>query len=194
MQNSLPLIYCYINNFNLTELLRLSNNINLIYRNYNEKYDINTILKLRDFSRKTKRKLFISNNIKLALNLKLNGVYIPSFNKKLNYCYIYNKPHRFEIIGSAHNIREIRLKEIQGCNEIFLSPIFKVQKNKKFLDILKFNFFAKQSKKKIIALGGLNQSNYKRLRSTNSAGLASISWAKKNGLIKIRPFLKLNNT
>ena len=191
MQNSPPLIYCYINNFNLAELSRLSNNINLIYRNYNEKYDINTILKLREFSRKTKRKLFLSNNIKLALNLKLDGVYIPSFNKTLNYCYIYNKPQRFEIIGSAHNIREIKLKELQGCNEIFLSPIFKVQKTKEFLDIFKFNFYANQSKKRIIALGGLNENNYKRLRSTNSAGFASISWAKKNGLIKIRPFLKI---
>ena len=81
MQNFLPRIYCYINEYNLTELLKLGNNINLIYLNYDEKNNVSTVLKLRDFCRKTKRKLFISNDIKLALNLKLNGIYIPSYNK-----------------------------------------------------------------------------------------------------------------
>ena len=132
MQNFLPKIYCYINEYNLTELSKLSNNINLIYRNYDKQNDFNTILKLRDFCKKTKRKLFISNNIKLALNLKLNGVYIPSFNKKINYCYIYNKPKKFKIIGSAHNIKEILIKEKQGCEEIFISSIFKIKNQKNF--------------------------------------------------------------
>ena len=36
MQNLLPKIYCFINEFNLAELSKLSNNINLIYRNYNK--------------------------------------------------------------------------------------------------------------------------------------------------------------
>ena len=39
-------------NYNLTELSKLSNNINLIYRNYNKQNDIKTILKLRDFCKK----------------------------------------------------------------------------------------------------------------------------------------------
>ena len=131
MQNFLPKIYCYINDFNLTELLRIGNNINLIYRNYDKKNNINTVLKLRDFCRKTKRKLFISNNIKLALNLKLDGVYIPSHNKKINYYFPINKPRNFGVIGSAHNIKEILIKERQGCKEIFISSIFKIQKSKK---------------------------------------------------------------
>ena len=194
MQNFFPKIYCYINDYNLTELSRLSNNINLIYRNYNNQNDLETILKLRTFCKKEKRKLFLSNNIKLALKLKLDGVYIPSFNKKINYSNIYNMPKKFKIIGSAHNISEINLKKIQGCDEIFLSSIFKVKKSKKFLGILKFNLISNQCKEKIVALGGLNENNYKRLKSTNAIGFASINWAKKNGLRKLRPFLKLNNS
>ena len=188
MQNFFPKIYCYINEYNLTELSNLSNNINLIYRNYNSQNYLENVLKLRTFCKKEKRKLFISNDIKLALRLKLDGVYIPSFNKKLNYCNIYNKPKKFEIIGSAHNINEIKLKKIQGCNEIFLSSIFKVKKSRKFLGIVKFNLISNQFKNKIIALGGLNENNYKKLKTTNSIGFASISWAKKNGLRNLRPF------
>ena len=191
MQNFFPKVYCYINNYNLTELSKLSNNINLIYRNYNNQNNYETILKLRTFCKKEKRKLFISNNIKLALKLKLDGVYIPSFNKKINYSSIYNKPRKFKIIGSAHNIREINLKKTQGCDEIFLSSIFKVKKSKEFLGLLKFNLISNQFKGKLVALGGLNENNYKRLKSTKVIGFASISWAKKNGLRKLRPFLKI---
>jgi thiamine-phosphate pyrophosphorylase len=189
MQIFLPKIYCYINEYNLAELSKLSNNINLIYRNYNNHNDIDTILKLKNFSKKTKRKLYISNNIKLALNLKLNGIYIPSFNNKINYSYIYNKPKKFKIIGSAHNIREILIKEKQGCEEIFISSIFKNLKSNKFLGVVRFNLLANSSSNKIIALGGINETNYKKLNSTKSIGFGSISWAKKNGLSKLRPLL-----
>ena len=189
MQNFLPKIYCFINEYNLAELSKLSNRINLIYRNYDKQNDIKTILKLRDFCRKTGNKLFISNHIKLAFNLKLSGVYIPSFNKKINYNYIYNKPKKFSIIGSAHNLKEIMIKEKQGCEEIFISSIFQNQKTDNFLGITKFNLLASKTKRKIIALGGINEKNYKMLKFTLSDGFASISWAKKNGLRKLRPLL-----
>ena len=189
MQNFLPKIYYFINEFNLAELSKLSNNINLIYRNYNKQDDVKTILKLRNFCKKNGNKLFISNNIKLALNLKLHGIYVPSFNKKINYNYIHNKPKEFSIIGSAHNLKEILIKEKQGCEEIFVSSIFQNQKSKNYLGVIKFNLLASKTKCKIIALGGINEKNYKKLKSTLFDGFASITWAKKNGLRKLRPLL-----
>ena len=188
MQNLIPKIYCYINSFNLTDLSKLSNNINLIYRNYEKPNDIKTIHKLKIFCKKNKRKLFISNNIKLALNFKLDGVYIPSFNKITNYALVYNKPKKFKIIGSAHNLREVRLKSKQGCTEIFLSPVFKSDKSKNFLGLVKFNLIKSNCKADLIALGGINQHNFKKLKFLRSSGFASISWAKKNGLRLLRPF------
>ena len=41
---------------------------------------------------------------------------------------------------------------------------------------------------KYIALGGINQKNYKKIKLTKSFGFAGISWIKKNGLSKLRPF------
>ena len=70
----------------------------------------------------------------LALNLKFDGVYIPSFNKKINFTY-NKRVKNFRIIGSAHNLAEIRIKEKQGVDCIFLSPLFKVIKSNKFLGI-----------------------------------------------------------
>jgi thiamine-phosphate pyrophosphorylase len=86
----------------------------------------------------------------------------------------------FKIIGSAHNYKEIKIKEKQGCKEIFISPIFFNPKNKYFLDIVKFNYLGLTTKNKIIALGGINENNLKRLKCTNTTGFASISWIKKN--------------
>lgn len=93
-----------------------------------------------------------------------------------------NIKKNFKIIGSAHNLSELRIKEKQGCEEIFISPIFYNPKNKGYLDIVKFNSLCLTTSKKTIALGGINQKNIKKLKSTKVIGFAGISWIKKNGL------------
>ena len=62
---------------------------------------------------------------------------------------------------------------------IFLSPIFKTEKRNNYLGIIKFNNLSNFSKKPIIALGGLNNKNIKRLKMTNTIGIAGISHIKK---------------
>ena len=116
--------------------------------------------------------------------MKLDGIYIPSFNKLSNYKNLLTIKN-FEILGSAHNVVELKKKENQGCKEIFISPIFKTEKSNFFLEICKFNLLANSSRHKIIALGGINYSNFSKLNLTKSEGFASISWIKKNGLNKI---------
>ena len=57
-----------------------------------------------------KRQFYLANNLKLAINLDLNGAYIPSFNKNLNTLK-YTRKQNFLLLGSAHNIYEIKLKK-----------------------------------------------------------------------------------
>ena len=179
-------IYYFIDKFDRNEILTLDKKINIIYRNYEEKNIDNIIRELSYYCKFTKRKLFLSNNIKIALRYGLDGLYIPSFNKILNY---ENKNFRknFKIIGSAHNYKEIKIKEKQGCKEIFISPIFYNPKNKKYLDIVRFNNLKLTSKVNAIALGGINKKNLKKLKCTGVIGFAGISWIKKTGLNLIRP-------
>ena len=188
MQNKFPKIYCFVDEFNLSDLSKLGKNINIIYRNYNNDNCLENILKLKKFCKQSKNKFYLSNDIKLSIKLGLDGVYIPSFNKKINYAGKFHLPKFFKIIGSAHNVTEIKIKQKQRCKEIFLSPVFKVKKSKKFLNISKFNLIALKTKVNCIALGGINESNYKKIKLLKSNGFASISWAKKNGLSKLRPF------
>ena len=177
-------VYYFIQRFNLKELSNINKSLNIIFRNYNNINYIDDLIKTRNFCRKKGLSLFLSNNINLAIKLKLDGVYLPSFNKRLIYSNL-NLRKRFKIIGSAHSIAEIKIKERQNCKEIFLSPIFKTDKHKKYLGTIKFNLQARETKENIIALGGINSSNLRRINLTNSKGIASISWIKKNGLNKI---------
>ena len=188
MQNKIPKIYYFIDGFNLSDLTKLGRNINLIYRNYQKKTSYTELLSIKKFCKLTKRKFFISNDIKLAIKHKLDGIYIPSFNKKINYLSSFSFPSKFKIIGSAHNFAEIQIKKKQGCSDVFLSPIFRVIKNKNYLNIYKFNNLTVDKKINYIALGGINEKNYKRIKLTKSSGFAGISWIKKNGLRKLRPF------
>ena len=188
MQKNSYKIYNFVNEFNLSDLHQLSKDICIIYRNYDNINHLENILKLKKYCKNKKTKFYLSNDIKLSIKLGLNGVYIPSFNKRINYVQNYSLPKNFEIIGSAHNITEINLKLKQKCSEIFLSPVFKVSKSKKFLGVSRLNFMTLNKKTNFIALGGINEKNYKMIRLLKTNGFASIGWAKKNGLRKLRPF------
>ena len=179
-------IYYFIEAFNKQEIEKLNKNISLIYRNYKKKYNFNDIENLKKLCTNQKRKFYIANDIKLALRLGLDGLYIPSFNKLCNFKNLNSKKN-FKIIGSAHNVIELKNKENQGCKEIVIAPIFKTKKNDYFLGVIKFNLIAKDSNY-IIALGGINESNISRVKLTKSKAIASISWIKKNGPRKLGPF------
>ena len=77
-------------------------------------------------------------------------------------------------MGSAHNLKEIKVKEKQKVNKIFLSSLFK--KNKNFLGINKFRLLSKLSNKKVVVLGGISRKNLKKLKILNQSEFAGISF------------------
>ena len=118
-------------------------------------------------------KLYLSNNFKLSISLGLDGAYIPSFVKSTKHLN-YKLRKNFTILGSAHNIKEIRLKETQKVNLIFISSLFK--KNKNYLGLYKFIKLEKLSNTRSIALGGINRDNLRLLYFTQCVGFAGISY------------------
>ncbi len=171
--------YYFIDEFNKNEIEKLSTQISLIYRNYQKKNNPNELRRLVIHCKNNRRKVYISNNLKDAIKYNFDGLYIPSFHKYLRFQNITKK--HLEIIGSAHNAIELKIKERQGCSGIFLSPIFKNNKNKKFLDVIKTNLLKKMTKNEIVLLGGINQKTLKRCKLCSPNGVAAISWIKKNG-------------
>jgi thiamine-phosphate pyrophosphorylase len=88
--------------------------------------------------------------------------------------YSYKK--KFKIVGSAHNLKEIKIKENQNVKKIFLSSLFK--KNKNFLGINKFKLLSKLTEKNIVVLGGISLKNKKKLSllNLNYSNFAGISY------------------
>ena len=175
MHDSLPKHFTFINTFKREHIKKLDRNISIIYRNYSNKYDKILIAEIRNFCKKINKKFFLANDIKLAKSLNLDGVYIPSFYKTLN-THNLNINKKFLKIGSAHTIEEIRIKEKQGVQLIFISPLFKNPKKKRFLDCVKFNSLTLKTNLKTVALGGINAKNIIRLKQIKSYGFASISY------------------
>ena len=174
MHYNLNTKYYFINNFDTNNIDQQDKQTVVIYRNYNSnKIDKFKILKFKNYCKKKGLKFYLSNNIKFALKLGLDGAYIPSFNKHFDHLsYAYKK--NFKLIGSAHNLKEIKIKELQQVDKIFLSSLFK--KNKNFLGINRFKLLSNLTKKKIVILGGITKKNNKLLKILNNFEFAGISY------------------
>ena len=132
--------------------------------------------KYKNIAKKCKRRnipLFVSNDHRLMFKLGLRKLYISSYNKN----YYKNLPENVQLIGSAHNKREILEKLKQGCDKIILSRLFQTKK-KGYLGVIKFNLLAR-SLTNLVALGGIKFKNVKKLQMLNISGFASESELRK---------------
>ena len=165
--------YYFINKFDTNNIDKQDKQTTIIYRNYSTIIDPFLILKIKRYCKKKSIKFYLSNNIRLAIKLNLDGAYIPSFNKSLKHL-AYSYKRNFKIVGSAHNLKEIRIKENQNVTRIFLSSLFK--RNKNFLGINRFKLLSKLTKKNIVILGGISSNNKKKLFLLDQSDFAGISY------------------
>ena len=173
MHNKFLKKYYFINKFDPVHLTSLDKNILLIYRNYTEKTNENLIIKIKQYCKKNGRKIFLSNNFRLAIKLDLDGVYLPSFNRDF-YSNSFKTKRKFKIIGSAHNLKDIKIKEAQNVQELFIGSLFKIKKT--YLGVYKFKNLSKLTYTPVIALGGIKASNLKALKLLNITGFSGISY------------------
>ena len=175
-------MFQFIESFETNLIKNKTKNLGVIYRNYSSKLNESNLIKFKKFCQKNSIKLYLANNINLAVKLMLSGVYIPAFNKK-KILKKFKLRKNFEVLGSAHNIIEINRKIEQGCELIFLAPLFKTKKSKKYLNIIKFNILTLNKKVKFVALGGINNNNISKTKMLNICGISAISmFQKKTGL------------
>ena len=166
--------YYFISKLDSNNIKKQDRETVIIYRNYSTNAPSELeILKIKKYCKKKSLQFYLSNNIKLAIKHNLDGAYIPSFNKNLNHL-AYSLKKNFKIVGSAHNLKEIRIKEIQNVSSIFISSLFK--KNKNFLGINKFKILSKLTKKNVVALGGISKKNERKLNLIYQSDFAGISY------------------
>jgi len=173
MHNKILNKYYFINKFDQSHIDKQDKKTIIIYRNYNQNLDEKLIIKIKNYCKKKGNKFFLSNNIKLAIKLDLDGAYIPSFNTNKKHLS-YSLKKKFIIVGSSHNVYEMRTKELQKVEAIFLSSLFK--KNKNYLGINRFKLISLLTKKTVISLGGISKTNLKKLSLIDCLGFAGISF------------------
>ena len=130
--------FYFINKFQKSIIDLQDKYTTIIYRNYKEKLKIKEIIQIRNYCKKRNLKFFLSNNIKLSIKLKLDGSYIPSFNRNTNHLsYKFKKNinylgiNKFKLISylsrkkiialggiSSENIRYIKLTNAVGFSGI----------------------------------------------------------------------------
>ena len=170
--------YYFIEKYDLDLINNLPKNVSLIYRNYDKKINKQEIFNIKKICRRKKYNLYLANNIKIAIELGLDGAYLPSFNKSTQH-NSFSLKKKFELLGSSHNLKEIKEKELQKVDNIFLSPVFKTKNYKNWLGIYKLNSLMRFTSKKITCLGGINEKNMKKLKLLNIHYIAGIKLFEK---------------
>ena len=188
MHKHFPNLFVFVDHYDKHLFKNNIKNIGVIYRNYNSLNRIKELMKIATECKKKRFPIFISNDTRLAVKVKADGIYIPAFSKKKQFKNLENK--NFTLLGSAHNQKEIKEKITQKCEGIFLSPIFNVKKRKSFLNIHKFNLLVNSNNAKFFALGGISEKNILKLNLLNIKGFAGISIFKKKTGLKKAGFLK----
>ena len=168
-------IYIFVDSFNSLiekKIQKIKNIIGIIYEN--KLIPSENFFRIKNFCKGNKIKFYILDNYKAVIKYKLNGLVISSFNKTIsNVRNIQFKKDNIEILGKAHNQLEFYQKNMQSCSTIFLSPIFitnKYSKNK-ILGISKFNLMTLNWSSRLIALGGIKLSNFKKIKMTKSVAI-----------------------
>jgi thiamine-phosphate pyrophosphorylase len=163
-------------------------NLSIVYKVEKDNLNINEFIKIKEFCKKKKIKLYFPDSIKIAIKLGADGLFISSTNNKIYQLY----KKSFKVIGSAHSQREFYFKSKQKCNAIFLSPIFNNSKysTNKILGLTKFNLISLYWKSNLIALGGINESNFNKIKYTKCFAIGFVSWFQKSIIKKPVYFFK----
>jgi len=159
--------------------IKLINRYIIIYRNTHKIENIDKLVRFRRYCKSKKIDFYVSNDEKLTSDLKADGLYISAHNRNLRLAKL--RKSNYKIIGSAHNIKELNIKMLQGCSSIIFSRLFKVSDplKKGFLGVIKFNLFKLSRKENLVPLGGINLSNLTKLKMVKSNSFALLSEIKK---------------
>ena len=168
--------------------IKNSNKFSIIYRSKKIAENIEKLMQFRKICKTKNIDFYVSNNVKLTNILKADGIYISAYNKNLKIPHLRN--FNFRVIGSAHNIKELNVKKLQGCTSIIFSRLFATSyKYKKgFLGVIKFNLLRLSRKEDIIPLGGIRLSNLNKLSTVKCDSIALSSEIIKKPIFLSRRF------
>ena len=128
----------------------------------------------------SKGPVLIAGDIGLARRLKAGGLHVPEW-QLTRFPRRFFAPKRWVITAACHSLRALKRAErhplIQAA---LLSPVFETEShpNARPLGVIRFGLMARQSRLKVIALGGITHSQYRRIFGWGAYGIAMRSGGK----------------
>lgn len=150
----------------------------IIIRHFTTKEKTNLSFKIKTLCKKHKVKLLLSDDIKTALKLGLDGVHFSE--RKARRQAVKPKiatQKNFIFTSACHSLRALKRAERANMDAVLISPVFTTQSHPdtKGLGALRFQCLATQTHLKCYALGGITPQTAQRLSSSKAYGFAGIS-------------------
>jgi thiamine-phosphate pyrophosphorylase len=157
--------------------LAAQNNISLIQireRNLSPRFVFELTREASEITRNTGTKLLVNDRADIALAANADGVHLTS--RSLSCDTIrQNFPGDFLIGVSTHTIEEAEKAERQGANFVTFSPIFSTPNKGEPQGVENLREICEKLKQfPVVALGGIDASNFAEVLSAGASGFAAI--------------------
>ena len=163
------------------EILKyLKKDMGIIYRNNQKKDALSKTKKFLKKCKERKVKFFFAGSICQASSLRITNIHIPENLLRMPTkagLHLRRINKKLLVTASAHSYPAIVRASQLGVSAILLSPVFKTESNfrKNNLGIIRFSMLTNKSSSPIVALGGVNKQNVKKLYFTNASGVAALN-------------------
>ncbi|NVJ91327.1 MAG: thiamine phosphate synthase [Methylocystaceae bacterium] len=150
----------------------------LVVRHTNTTEKEKLALKIKPLCRKHKVKLLLSNDVKAAIKLGLDGVHFSEKEARRQGKKSKTAAQKNFIFTSAcHSLWALKKAERANMDAVLISPIFATRSHpdSKGLGVLRFQCWTTQTHLKCYALGGITPKTAQRLSNSKACGFAGIS-------------------
>ncbi|MDC3024107.1 thiamine phosphate synthase [Alphaproteobacteria bacterium] len=153
------------------KMLPSSNLIGVVVRTKNKKLLYKKAKIISKICSVKRYKVVVSSSPVIAMSIGAYGVHFP---KKIKNIRTYKK---LLYSCSFHGLSDLRRAKNLKVNKVFISPIFKTtsSRKKKSLGLTRLLFLSRSLKCEIGVLGGVNQKNISKLKSSRITHIAGVS-------------------
>ncbi len=148
----------------------------VIYRDYDDPKRAAIARRYAAMCRSRGVLFLIAEDAPLALSTGADGVHLPSRAIRKFNSALYAPAVPFILTASCHNAEELRIAAEAGVDAALLSPVFATDSHPDTdeLGSERFKALAAAAAIPVLALGGVNETNARRLAGRNVAGIAAI--------------------
>ncbi len=178
--NRLPALWLVSDTLRLPDpgdaILRLPTGSGFIFRHYDQPRREAMARALMRLCRKRRIVFVLAGDWRMALRVGADGVHFPERLAHQTRALRAVKPDAMVTVA-AHGLRSMQRAHHFGADAILLSPVFATQSHPgdAVLGPVRFARAAHRFSVPVIALGGLNSGNARRLKGSGAAGIAGIS-------------------